>query len=47
MFRWYQNTEKCYIYLLDISANEGNKNNNEDIIGAAYNSNLLGSYWFT
>jgi hypothetical protein len=37
MYRWYQNSAKCYIYMADVSANSSSE----------WESCFLGSRWFT
>jgi hypothetical protein len=44
MFRWYQNADKCYAYLSDISINERNAGNNTE---RTWEPAFRASRWFT
>jgi hypothetical protein len=42
MFRWYQNSAKCYVYLSDVSANQDDENSPD-----AWKTKFGTSRWFT
>ena len=44
MFRWYQNAEKCYVYLSDVKCNTPNA---EDELGRRWKPVFRKSRWFT
>jgi hypothetical protein len=44
MFRWYQNADKCYVYLPDVSTAEGM---NVQLSPTAWQATFRGSRWFT
>ncbi|KAF2679408.1 hypothetical protein K458DRAFT_116012 [Lentithecium fluviatile CBS 122367] len=44
MFRYYQNAEKCYVYLLDVSATKGNVSRETSV--SAWELDIRQSKWF-
>jgi hypothetical protein len=44
MFRWYQNADKCYVYLSDVSKSDFDK---RDVSSSAGKSAFRESRWFT
>ena len=43
MFRWYQQAEKCYVYLSDVSSRKRSRNN---VSNKAWESSFQSSRWF-
>ncbi|KAF2647089.1 HET-domain-containing protein, partial [Lophiostoma macrostomum CBS 122681] len=44
MFRWYENAVKCYVFLSDVSTNQGVDNESDEI---PWGPAFRGSRWFT
>jgi ankyrin repeat protein len=44
MFRWYQNAERCYVYLSDVSRDSSNRN---DLGSSRWKKAFRNSRWFT